>query len=336
MQFLSVNYHYVREGFAAPYESIYPVTPTQLEEQLLSLGRHFEFLSGETLLRLLRTKSPFPDRSLFLTFDDGLKEHYEKVLPILKKHSIPAVFFVSPKPAVYKKALPIHKIHYTRAYTSPEDILPAILLAVEKKNSSVEKQMAEAVLTYKYDKPEHAVVKWCLNFILNAEERETLIDRFFRKLVRSEKEWVDTFYMGKTEIRELFSLGYLGNHCLDHVALATVSESESRRQIQKSRDLLVDICGGFLPILSYPIGSLTAVTRRDAEIAKELGYEAGLTTEKAVNLTAEDPLLFGRIDCTDALLGKRSQMVEKEGSLHFQDFITVGRKRYLQEKKSSS
>ena len=39
---------------------------------------------------------PIPEHALLLSFDDGLREVYDVVLPVLKEHGVPAVFFLNP------------------------------------------------------------------------------------------------------------------------------------------------------------------------------------------------------------------------------------------------
>ena len=51
--------------------------------------------------------------------------------------------------------------------------------------------------------------------------------------------------------------------------------------------------------VSYPQGSISAVSKEVAHLAKKAGYKCGWTMERALNLTIEDPFLFARIDYSD-------------------------------------
>jgi peptidoglycan/xylan/chitin deacetylase (PgdA/CDA1 family) len=47
-----------------------------------------------------------------LTFDDGLREHFTNVMPILDTFNIKAHFFISTLPYVEHRLLDVHRIHY--------------------------------------------------------------------------------------------------------------------------------------------------------------------------------------------------------------------------------
>lgn len=65
--------------------------PKEFEEDLVELSRLYEFISYDHLIN----KNSFSRNSIILTFDDGYKELYHEVYPILEKLKIPAVFFIT-------------------------------------------------------------------------------------------------------------------------------------------------------------------------------------------------------------------------------------------------
>lgn len=62
----------------------------------------------------------FKRNSCLITFDDGLKCHYEIVFKLMKEYNFPVHFFISSQPLKEKKAIEVHKSQYVRANTSPE------------------------------------------------------------------------------------------------------------------------------------------------------------------------------------------------------------------------
>ena len=64
-----------------------------------NLTRHFAWLkahgyqpvSVETILAAQRSGTPLPDKAVLLTFDDGYRSFYDRVLPLLKLYQFPAV-----------------------------------------------------------------------------------------------------------------------------------------------------------------------------------------------------------------------------------------------------
>ncbi|MDA3879798.1 MAG: polysaccharide deacetylase family protein [Prolixibacteraceae bacterium] len=84
-------FYHVVSPVRLPYVNSYKVrTPDEFEGELDYLLRCFEPVTLEDIL-----KNP-DSRKMHLSFDDGLKECYTEIAPILKRKGIPATFFVSP------------------------------------------------------------------------------------------------------------------------------------------------------------------------------------------------------------------------------------------------
>jgi len=89
-------YHTVAEQPLPHIKHLYRMkTVEEFQKDLDFLLRYFEPIDVETLYNLHISKMA-PKKSFFhLTFDDGMKEIYEIVAPILLKKGIPATFFVN-------------------------------------------------------------------------------------------------------------------------------------------------------------------------------------------------------------------------------------------------
>ena len=68
----------------------------QFENDVDLLLKHFQPVSEEQLITCLREQKPFPKRSFLLTFDDGFREVYDNIAPMLERKGVPAVFFINP------------------------------------------------------------------------------------------------------------------------------------------------------------------------------------------------------------------------------------------------
>ena len=95
--------------------SIYSVTNRKLEENYLRcLYCHYvfddqreefelsitelmkvgEFVDTDTCIQMLQGKQEIDKRYYHLSFDDGFRNNFTNALPILRKHKVPAIFFV--------------------------------------------------------------------------------------------------------------------------------------------------------------------------------------------------------------------------------------------------
>ena len=68
----------------------------QFGNDLDYLLKQFNPISVEELVNCINTGSPLPKNSFLLTFDDGFREVYDFVAPVLSAKGVPAIFFINP------------------------------------------------------------------------------------------------------------------------------------------------------------------------------------------------------------------------------------------------
>ncbi len=91
-----INYHRVLHAHELPH---YLFTPMALsvhvfERQMDFFRRRCHVLSLAECLNILQNDLPVPERAIVLTFDDGYKELYTAVRPILEKYHLPVTVFL--------------------------------------------------------------------------------------------------------------------------------------------------------------------------------------------------------------------------------------------------
>lgn len=90
-------HHLVSDDEVLHIKNLYPYKGVQqFKGDIDFLLKHFKPVSPEEIADKIRSGSQLPSRSFLLTFDDGFKEVYEVIAPILYQKGIPAVFFVNP------------------------------------------------------------------------------------------------------------------------------------------------------------------------------------------------------------------------------------------------
>lgn len=71
------------------------LTPGTFAAQMAYLHAHkYNVVPLQRIVACLRNKTPFPRAAVALTFDDGYKDDYTQVFPLLKKYQFPATLFV--------------------------------------------------------------------------------------------------------------------------------------------------------------------------------------------------------------------------------------------------
>ncbi|MFQ5890749.1 MAG: polysaccharide deacetylase family protein [Gemmatimonadota bacterium] len=87
-------------------EKIFTITGDCFEAQILLLKeRGYNFLRLRDIHDIVALREPMPPRAVAITVDDGWTSDVEIMLPILRKHGVPAAFFVttSPEAWIYDK-----------------------------------------------------------------------------------------------------------------------------------------------------------------------------------------------------------------------------------------
>ena len=80
-----------------PVFTLHSVNPGVFEEQLYFLSsNNYQTLIADEFYEYLTGSKPFPERTILLTFDDGWKNLYTVVYPLLKKYKMRAVCFLIP------------------------------------------------------------------------------------------------------------------------------------------------------------------------------------------------------------------------------------------------
>ncbi|MBP9759981.1 MAG: polysaccharide deacetylase family protein [Candidatus Pacebacteria bacterium] len=92
-------YHGVRD--TKPNETAevrqFNIAPKELDRQLAYLKEQgFTTISFKDLEAYFDKNTPLPDKPVILTFDDGWQTQYEQALPLLKKYTMKATFFLFP------------------------------------------------------------------------------------------------------------------------------------------------------------------------------------------------------------------------------------------------
>ncbi len=307
---IAVNFHYVRPTFDAPYPGIHGITPQQFERQLKLLAGAGTFASATDIRAAVRGERPLAERAFVVTFDDGLREQVEHAAPVLLRLGIPAIYFVNTRPIETATVSPVHKIHLLRANVAPIEFNQRLARAAAQRGIELADDEAcqRGVEHYKYDEPEAARLKYLLNFVLEADDRDLLMDVLFDEVFGQREAAISReLYMSREQIVDLSRDGSIGTHAHEHQPLGLLADEEAERQIADSAALLETWTGSRPFALSYPYGSREASTPAVAQAAARQGIDFAFTMERGGNPDLRGPLHLARIDNNDAPGGKAAR-----------------------------
>jgi len=79
---------------ASPKNALAISTETLRRQMRFLKSHHYNVLSLESLVTLIKERKRIPSKTISITFDDGYKDNYIYAFPILKKYHLPATVFI--------------------------------------------------------------------------------------------------------------------------------------------------------------------------------------------------------------------------------------------------
>lgn len=93
---IDIFYHVVSNEDLTYVRHLYPVIPVDYFQQSLDyLASQYRFISYEQVQAHILAGKPLPEDALHLSFDDGYRQCFDVVRPILLERGIPATFFLT-------------------------------------------------------------------------------------------------------------------------------------------------------------------------------------------------------------------------------------------------
>ena len=314
-----VMYHYVRDLKNSRYPNIKGLDIEKFKKQIKFFKENYNFVRIEDLIEYYKNpkEKELPNKAILLTFDDGYKDHYTYVLPILLENNIQGSFYIPTKCFQDKKVLDVNKIHFIleSCIGEEEKILKEIEDYLEKNKDSrvslsYNDYFKEYAVDSRFDKKEVIFIKRMLQVVLPEDYREKLVDILFKKYVCtigdkiiSERAFWEELYLTPEQIRMMEKLGmHIGFHSHDHVWLNSLSKEEQEFQIKSSINYFKEI--GIKTekmTLSYPYGGYN---EESVELIKKYGIPLAFTTKVAVaDLNKDENYALPRLDTNDFYQG---------------------------------
>ena len=299
-------YHHIRESVNRRFPGLHFRTVSDFRRQLSTLKQYYEFPDPRDVRLCLLQQGAIPERSCVLTFDDGLRDHYDYVAQVLSEMDILGVFAVNTGPWENGELLPVHMAHLLSAAFSYERLAgefesTASHWGVLSDLESV--PMDRATFQYRYDKPEVARIKFFLNAIVPQELRAAVIGEVFRAHLGDDEEYVLMHYMTPDMVKNLHSAGHtIALHSHWHTHLSLESAKVRGNNLNKNVLALKEAIGSdYSPTwISYPYGTPSSYNDEIIAECAALGCDIGLTSYCGVNqLPVKSIMELARIDTNE-------------------------------------
>jgi peptidoglycan/xylan/chitin deacetylase (PgdA/CDA1 family) len=271
-------------------EGVIDATPDQLEAQLAFVTRWFRLVSIDDLLAYVRKRKPLPRNPLLVTFDDGYRDNYDVALPILRRHGVPATFFIATDFVDRRRLFWWDRV--------------ALLL----KSSTRERVVVEHPerLELALDSPQARLASARRVLRLVKDRRGLDVPRFFDALEQAagvsiaaaeERRLADETVLGWEQVVALRRAGMgVQSHTRTHRVLHTLAEpAELAGELRGSRARLEEVLSEPVRAISYPVGGSIGRYPEVRRAVRDAGYELGFSNGTGANLLRLDALDVKRI-----------------------------------------
>lgn len=301
-----IMYHYVRDTEHSEFPGMKALSIQNFRAQLGYIQKHYMVITMEALLRAATKQIELPARACLLTFDDGLKDHTQNVLPILKELKLQGSFFAPGKAVLQGKILDVQKIQHILASAQNINALVDDVRQLIDANrladtlSSADYYFQTLAQASRFDSDEVVFVKRALQRELPMTARHVIVAALFKKYVaQDETSFSRQLYMNRADIAELQNAGmFIGSHGFEHDWLGAISRNEQEAQVDLSVEFLNAIgCDTREWVMCYPYGSYNESL---LELLRKKNCVLGLTASVAIaDLKADNPLTLPRLDTID-------------------------------------
>jgi peptidoglycan/xylan/chitin deacetylase (PgdA/CDA1 family) len=235
LRLVSPCYHLVSDEIPDHVRHLYRCRDVnQFAEELDCLLKRFEPISLEDLSSRVMANEPLPPRSLFISFDDGLRECVEIVAPVCRAKGVPVTFFITTAFVGNRSLFYRHKASLL-AETYSRMAAPKTIHTGARTIASFEDFRA-FVLGVKHE---------------NAKELDQIADQLevsFDEYLKTERP-----YLTEGEINSLIRQGFsIGGHSVDH---PRYSEICLEQQVAQTRECIDDLGAKFpfpIPSFAFP------------------------------------------------------------------------------------
>jgi peptidoglycan/xylan/chitin deacetylase (PgdA/CDA1 family) len=246
-----VMYHYVREPNSdLPHFKFLHINDFKKQLDAFQAEHFFPtraqvaaFISGD------QEALPRDRKSIVLTFDDGLADHFQYVFPELQNRGLWGIFYIAAGPYFEKDLLDVHKVHALLGRYAPNLVLD---FAKEILGSSPEyfhskrlSEFRENTYTAEMQNNDDATTsfKQLVNYFLKPSHKKKVLSMLMENFFPSASHnLARAWYMNEEQLGIMCSGGMvLGAHSVSHSVLSTLTAEEQTQEIQRSLKYVADI-----------------------------------------------------------------------------------------------
>jgi peptidoglycan/xylan/chitin deacetylase (PgdA/CDA1 family) len=273
---LVMNYHRIGDAASELFDrSVYTCTASALDEQIDLVKRKFAIINSKELERIVQGGA-FRRTHAMITFDDGFIDNFEVAAPILRQHSVPAVFFlISGMTGTNHIAWWDEIAFLVRNCPSAALRLKMPFPCIIDLRANRELAIRKVLRLYKHPKNDSPdAFMRALRDECTVTVPKVTAPRFF--------DW--------TAARAMIAMGFeFGSHTHSHRLLSTLPYDLQLEELQRSKEVIEQHTREKVSLIAYPVGSRSAFNADTRKAVKASGYKFGFSFYGGINRGSADP-----------------------------------------------
>lgn len=202
-----------------------PVINVDAFDQHLSyLARNFEVVPMSTLVNGLKGLTRLPSRAVAITFDDGYRNNLVLAAPVLKRHRLPATFFITTG------------VIGTNEWSWPYELEEMFLrYPLEQLGPAANDPIISHLCSLEL--PKQVAVAACVEYLKQLPHPRTLqVVQALRQVAPVDVDDENRF-MSWDDVRALAADGFeIGSHTVSHPILTRTALEDAERELAQSRE----------------------------------------------------------------------------------------------------
>lgn len=259
------------------------------------LSKQYNFISIDEATQQIESNN-IQKNCIVLTFDDGFEDNYLYLLPVLKEHNIPAVFYINQSVIGTDKSLWFQAI-INYFFSIKEN---QITLEINQTNydlSTPKKRFRAAFNFMRYLQSNHPpeVFKSIIDNIAGDSALPDLTDKHM--------SWKDLDQLCNEELITI------GAHTVDHYPLTLCNNELASSQICDSVLLLEKRLPIKIKHFSYPRGHHDDFNEFHVKELKKIGIHSAVSTIRGTNTANENLYYLKRIGFPQKVIGNTTELL---------------------------
>jgi peptidoglycan/xylan/chitin deacetylase (PgdA/CDA1 family) len=259
----------------------------EFDRQLSLLKRMYRIIGMDEASETLSTGRSFSRPSIAITIDDGYLDNYSLAYPILRKHHLPALIYLTAGIIGTKSGLWIDDVEFALMHTQKQAILFPELLGTEECHLETRRHK-QAVL----EKLFFSMLK------KGEEERRNLIRKLFH-ILNVDIESLQKrrrIMLNWNEVKKMSENGiHFGSHTLTHPFLPAMPTDVAEFEISDSKEIIEKSIGKKVRHFAIPNGQHDDFTPELKAYCKRIGFETVVTTEPGMVNESADMFSLKRV-----------------------------------------